>query len=56
LGASFASASFVTSPLTVCSVFQNIRKHSHEFRDGLLDWLYMPGTPLCELVKQYALF
>jgi predicted nucleotidyltransferase len=37
-------------------VFREIRTHSHEFRDGLLEWLYMPKTPLCELVKQYALF
>jgi hypothetical protein len=37
-------------------VFQKVRKHSHEFRDALLEWLYMPGTELCELVKQYALF
>ena len=37
-------------------VFQNIRTTSHEFRDALLDWLYAPGTELCNLVKQYALF
>jgi hypothetical protein len=37
-------------------VFQNMRTHSHEFRDGLLEWLYTPRTQLCELVKQYALF
>ena len=37
-------------------VFQSIRVLSHEFRDGLLDWLYAPETPLCELVKQYGLF
>lgn len=38
------------------SVFQGIRQLSHEFRDGLLDWLHMPETPLYALVKQYALF
>jgi hypothetical protein len=37
-------------------VFQEIRRHSHEFRDALLEWLYMPNTELCNLVKQYALF
>jgi len=37
-------------------VFQNIRTCSHEFRDALLEWLYMPNTPLCEMVKQYGLF
>jgi hypothetical protein len=37
-------------------VFQLIRTHSHEFRDALLEWLYMPNTKLCEMVKQYALF
>jgi hypothetical protein len=37
-------------------VFQNMRTHNHEFRDGLLEWLYTPRTQLCELVKQYALF
>jgi hypothetical protein len=38
------------------SVFQRIRTQSHDFRDALLDWLYMPGTSLCELVKEYGLF
>jgi predicted nucleotidyltransferase len=37
-------------------VFQSIRQLSHEFQDGLLDWLYMPETPLYALVKQYGLF
>jgi hypothetical protein len=37
-------------------VFQEIRELSHEFRDALLNWLYMPDTPLSTLVKQYALF
>jgi hypothetical protein len=37
-------------------VFQEIRRVSHEFRDALLNWLYMPDTPLSDLVKQYALF
>jgi hypothetical protein len=37
-------------------VFQTIRTYSHEFRDALLEWLYMPNTPLCEMVKQYGLF
>jgi hypothetical protein len=37
-------------------VFQRIRTHSHEFRDALLEWLYLPKTPLCDMVKQYALF
>jgi len=37
-------------------VFQSIRHLSHEFQDGLLDWLYIPETPLYALVKQYGLF
>ncbi len=37
-------------------VFQEIRKLSHEFRDALLNWLYMPNTPQYELVKEYGLF
>jgi predicted nucleotidyltransferase len=36
--------------------FQRVRAVSHQFRDALLSWLYSPNTPLCELVKQYALF
>ncbi len=38
------------------SVFQKIRTQSHDFRDALLDWLYMPDTRLCQLVKEYGLF
>lgn len=38
------------------STFQQIRELGHEFRDGLLDWLYMPDTRLAKLVKLYALF
>jgi predicted nucleotidyltransferase len=38
------------------SVFQRVRKISHEFRDALLNWLNLPQTPLSALVKQYALF
>jgi predicted nucleotidyltransferase len=37
-------------------VFKKIRTYSHEFRDALLEWLYMPNTPLCDMVKQYGLF
>jgi predicted nucleotidyltransferase len=37
-------------------IFQNVRTLSHQFRNSLLEWLYMPGTPLSELVKEYALF
>jgi predicted nucleotidyltransferase len=36
------------------AVFQDITKHSHEYRDALLEWLYSP--PLFDLVKEYALF
>lgn len=37
-------------------VFQRVRTLSHEFRDGLLDWLYAPDSALCSLMRQYALF
>jgi len=37
-------------------VFQQVRKLSHEYRDALLNWLHMPGSPLYGLVKEYALF
>jgi hypothetical protein len=37
-------------------VFQKVRSLSHQFRDGLLDWLYEPGSKLCNLMRQYALF
>jgi hypothetical protein len=38
------------------SVFRDVRKNSHAFRDALLDWLYAPDTELSKLVKQYGLF
>ena len=37
-------------------VFQQVRQLSHEYRDALLNWLHMPGSPLYVLVKEYALF
>ena len=37
-------------------VFQKVRTLSHEFRDGLLEWLYVPDGKLYKLVKEYALF
>jgi hypothetical protein len=37
-------------------VFQHVRELSHRFQGGLLNWLYMPETGLCRLVKEYALF
>jgi len=49
----------VTIPREVADksfVFQKIRTNSHEFRDGLLNWLFIPGTQLYDLVKQYAIF
>lgn len=38
------------------AVFQQVRKLSHEYRDALLEWLYMSQGPLYPLVKEYALF
>jgi predicted nucleotidyltransferase len=36
--------------------FKKVRELSHEFRDALLEWLYIPESALYELVRQYALF
>jgi hypothetical protein len=38
------------------AVFQRVRELSHEYRDALLNWLNMAGSPLHALVREYALF
>lgn len=37
-------------------VFMRMREISHQFRNALLEWLFLPGTDLYALVKEYALF
>ena len=38
------------------TLFQDVRKLSHEFRDGLLEWLFRRDTAIFALVKDYGLF
>lgn len=37
-------------------LFQSVRKLSHQFSDGLLEWLFRPDTQVFALVKDYGLF